>query len=116
MGKKNEKERQEVVINWEGDQVQRHAILYSGLFQVASQLTQICHPNGGNPEEVVDTFTKIYDLLHSWYKGDTFKAEMKRMLDVLLPDPYATSDPQTQIDALRSGRTGIGRPGGTAEG
>jgi hypothetical protein len=100
MGKKKENERQEVVINWDGDQGQRHAILYSGLFQVASQLTQICHPNGGKPEEVVDTFTKVYDLLHSWYKGDAFKAEMRRMLDVLLPDPYAAPEQRSPGDKL----------------
>jgi hypothetical protein len=94
MGKK-EKEPQEVVIKWGGDLEQRHAILYSGLFQVAAQLTQICHPNGGKPDEVVDTFTQVYALLHEWYKGSDFKVEIKRMLEILLPDGPGGGDEQT---------------------
>ena len=79
------KDPQEIVIT-RGDMEQRQAILYSSLFQVAAQLTQICHPNGGNPHEVLATFIAIYDPLEDWYKGAPLTGEIKKMLDRLLPE------------------------------
>lgn len=97
MGKKNEtdeKEPQQVVINW-GDRDHQQAILYSSLFQVAARLTEICHPNGGKPKEVLDTFIEIYEPLAEWYRGTPAKAELKKMLDTLLPDPPGYGDSTT---------------------
>jgi hypothetical protein len=88
MSKKQQTESQQVVLSWGGDGEQRQAILYASLFQVAAHLTQICHPAGGQAEEVVGTFTKVYALLHDWYNGSSFKAEIKRMLDILLPNGH----------------------------
>jgi hypothetical protein len=89
MGKKDNKEDkspQQVVINW-ADRDHQQAILYSSLFQVAAQLTQICHPNGGKPKEVLDTFIEIYEPLSEWYRGTPVKEEIKKMIDTLLPMP-----------------------------
>ena len=86
MGKKNE-QPQEVVLNWEGVQEQRKAMLAASRFQVAARLTQISVAYNKEPEEVVTTFTKVDGLLEDWYRGAPLKAELKKLLDVLYPDP-----------------------------
>ena len=78
MGKKNQEDLgpQEVVITW-GNREHQQAMLYSSLFQVAAQLTKVCHPTGAKPKEVVDTFIEIYQPLSEWYKGAPMKAEIR---------------------------------------
>ena len=87
MGRKKEQGTQEVVLNWEGVEEQRKALLAASRFQVAARLTQISLAYGKNPEEVVATFTKIDGLLEDWYRGTPLKNELKKVLDVLYPDP-----------------------------
>ena len=87
MGKKKEQEPQEVNLNWEGVQDQRKAMLAASRFQVAARLTQIALAHDKNPEDVVATFVKTDELLEDWFKGTPLKAELKKLLDVLYPDP-----------------------------
>jgi len=87
MGRKNGKELQEVLIDWEGAHEHQRAMLASGRFQVAAQLTQIRFAHGVTPEEVVADFTKIDDLLEDWYRGTPLKKEIKGLLDIMYPDP-----------------------------
>ena len=86
-GKETKAGPQEVQLNWEGVRDQRKAMLYASRFQVAARLTQIALAHDKDPEEVVALFTKTDDLLEDWYKGAPLKAELKRMLDALYPDP-----------------------------
>ena len=86
MGKKNENEPQEIVIT-QGDRGQHKATIDSSLFQVAAQLAVGCHPNGGSAEEMVATYTRIYELLCDWYEATPLKEEVNKMLDKLLPSP-----------------------------
>ena len=55
-GEKESQPPQELVMGWKDRELQR-ALMYSSLFQVTAELTRICHPSGGNPQEVLDTFT-----------------------------------------------------------
>ena len=90
MTKKNGKEQkapEEVTVSWANRDLQK-AILYSSVFNVASQLTHTWFVAGKkpeSPEEVVDTFVKIYKPLDEWYNGGPIKADLKRMLDTLYP-------------------------------
>jgi len=87
MGRKEiNKGPQQVMITW-GNEKHQETMIYQSLFQVAAQLTQVCHPNGATPKEVVATFTEVYEPLIDWYKGSPMKVEIRKMLDVLLPDP-----------------------------
>jgi len=86
MGKKNERAPQEIMIT-QGDCEQHQATINSSLFEVASRLAVGCHPNGANPQEMVATYTMVYELLQAWYKGTPLKEEVKKMLHKLLPSP-----------------------------
>jgi len=91
-GRKNKannepKEPQQMAVRWDSSREHREAMLNSSLFGVAAQLTQMAHPNGGTPEELVPTFTKTYGLLQDWFRGGPFKAELRQLLDTLYPDP-----------------------------
>ena len=86
MGKKNEKEPQEIMIT-QGDREQHKAIIDSSLFQVAAQLAVGCHPNGTSADEMFTTFCRMYELLHNWYNATPLKEEVNKMLYKLLPSP-----------------------------
>ena len=93
---------QDVVVTW-GNKDQQEIVLHASLFQVAAQLTQIRHPDGGKTnQEIVETFTGIYELLDDWYRGTTMKAEIKRALDTLIPDPPGFVPGQTVLARSQS--------------
>ncbi|MDY6833585.1 MAG: hypothetical protein SVY53_02145 [Chloroflexota bacterium] len=37
------------------------------LMIVGAQLTQVCHPNGGNADEIVDTYARVMTRLIDWF-------------------------------------------------
>ena len=100
MGKKKEREAQEVVLNWQGVQEQRKAMLAASRFQVAARLTQISLAYDKDPKEVVATFTKIDELLEDWYRGAPLKAEIKKLLDVIYPDPPGFGPGDTMLPGV----------------
>ena len=72
------------------DQEMQNAMLYSSVFQVCSQLTQIWYSNGRKPEtheELVETYASLYKPLEHWFKGGELKDQIKEMLEVLCPEP-----------------------------
>ena len=72
------------------DQELQNALLYSSLFQVCSQLTQVWFSVGNkpnSPEEVVEVFSSMYKPLETWFKGGELKEQIKEMLEVLCPEP-----------------------------
>jgi len=77
---------QEVAMTWRDHELQR-ALMYSSLFHVTAELTHICHPNGGKPQEVLETFSNMYDGVQDWYKGGKLKDELKKILETMAPDP-----------------------------
>lgn len=93
---KNEKEPQEVKITW-ADNQHRRAMLYSSLFQVAGQVTQISLSTGKPVDEVVSTYTKAFELLDEWYRGTPFKEELQKVLDMLYPDPASYEPGETLV-------------------
>lgn len=91
--KKEEKppEAQEVVamMTWR-DQELQDAVLYSSLFQVCSQLTQVWFSSGNRPSsinEIADAYIEMYKPLEAWFKGGELKQRIKDMLETLYPEP-----------------------------
>ena len=73
-------------VAWSDDQLQE-ALLQSSLFRVASHVTEICVNSGKPPGEVIPTYVQSYELLQDWYRGAPLKAELKKLLNELYPDP-----------------------------
>ena len=93
---------QEVVVSW-GTRDHQQTMLYSSLFQVASRLTEVWFAYGKKPEspdEIVETFTKMYQPLDEWYNGGPIKADLQRMLDTLYPDPVGYEPGQTLLERM----------------
>ena len=63
----------------------REGAMQVNLASVSAQLTEICVVHEKKPEEVVDTYSKVYDLVQDWYAGKPIKDQIKAMLDSLLP-------------------------------
>ena len=103
MSKKNgneNKKPEEVVVTWGNRDLQK-AILYSGVFNVASQLTNTWFTTVRPPEstdELVNTFVKIYEPLENWYSGGPLKNELRKMLDTLYPDPLGYDPGETLLE------------------
>lgn len=63
-------------------QKQQDVMMRTYLLLAASQLTQICLISGKKPEDAMDVFTKLYELLINWQgSGAKNKDEFTRWLE-----------------------------------
>ena len=100
---------QEVKLDW-GIERHRQAMLQSSVFHIAAQLTQARFPSGGaSEEEIVASFTKIYELLQDWYRGTPLKKEIEAMLDTLYPDPPGYEPGETLLPKTQDFPEHLGR-------
>jgi len=53
---------------------------------IASDLTQLCLIHNKKPEEAVETFAKIHEMLQDWFTGEPLKEHVMKLLDVVLPE------------------------------
>jgi hypothetical protein len=60
---------------------QHQAVSQTYLLMAASQLTQICLISGRRPEEAMDIFTRVYELLKNWHGGAQPKDDFMRWLE-----------------------------------
>ena len=85
----------------QGDTEQQNAILYSSLYQLTARLTEICVVNGKPIDEVMDTFTKLYERVEDWYRCAPLKEELKGLLDKLYPDLPGSEPGETLLPKVR---------------
>ena len=56
--------------------------LYNAHLMLAgAQLTQVCHPNGGNPDDIVDTYARVMTRLIDWFNIVPLREKLESMLD-----------------------------------
>ena len=87
MGKKNQVEQQgpqQVFMSW-ADQDMHDVLVHQSLYLVTAQITQLCITTGKTPEEVMDIYSKTYELVEDWHRGGPLKEQVKKMIDTLLP-------------------------------
>ena len=60
---------------------QQQATAQTYLLMAASQLTQICLISGRGPEEAMQIFTRVYDLLNNWHCGTQPKDDFMKWLE-----------------------------------
>ena len=60
---------------------QHQAVSQTYLLMAASQLTQICLISGRKPEEAIEIFTRVYDLLRHWHGGAESKDDFMKWLE-----------------------------------
>ena len=104
--KEQETPEQVSMLLWR-DQELQNALLYSSVFQVCSQLTQIWFSDGkrpDSPEQLVQTYAEIYKPLEHWFKGGELKEQIKEMLEVLCPEPPGYEPGETLKYKLRESR------------
>jgi len=102
--KKKEKEPEEAqeivaMMTWRDNELQ-DSVLYSSLFQVCSQLTQIWFSNGNKPSstsEIVEVYTSMFKPLQAWFKGGELKQQVKDMLETLYPEPAGYEPGETLL-------------------
>jgi len=69
---------------------QREGLLYSSIFRVAAQITEICAVHNKDPEQLVETYCKVYDMLvERWFKATPMKEDIRKLLEMFFPDYYA---------------------------
>jgi len=89
MSEKKEPEPQEVIIYWGDkarDRKKRDGLIYSGLLQVAWQISQYCLISGKKPNEVVPTFANTFELLQDWFRGGMLRDQIQEALETVGPD------------------------------
>lgn len=53
----------------------------TNLMIVGAQLTQICHPDGGKPKEIVATYAEVMDELRNWFEIVPMREKLENMLE-----------------------------------
>ena len=53
----------------------------ANLMLVGAQLTQVCHPNGGDPDEIVATYERVMGKLLDWFNIVPLRERLETMLD-----------------------------------
>jgi len=64
----------------------------SNLMIVGAHLTQICHPNGGSPEEILATYTKMMEGLIDWFNVVPLKEKLEGMLEETIWSRWAVKE------------------------
>ncbi|MDY6833469.1 MAG: hypothetical protein SVY53_01535 [Chloroflexota bacterium] len=82
-----ETQRRDLISNTmkQHDSSHRDSLMRSNTILVSAQLTEICVAHNKRPEEVVEIYSQVYELLQDWYAGKPVKEQIKMMLDTLLP-------------------------------
>ena len=63
---------------------------YNGnLMMVAAHLTQVCHPNGGTPTEIVNSYTQVIQQLMDWFNIVPMRERLDNMLEERINSPWA---------------------------
>ena len=61
----------------------------SNLMIVGAHLTQICHPNGGTADDIVDTYTHVMSKLVDWLNIVPLREKLESMLDDAVFSEYS---------------------------
>jgi len=112
MGRKNDRDPEEMVMTWNKQEELQRVMLNASLFQVASQLTQVWFITAGkkpdSPREVVRTFEEMYEPLADWFRGGSLRDEIKKAVEVLCPTPVGY-DPKEKLTAPYSPYKFVGK-------
>ena len=56
-------------------------IFYNGnLMMVGAHLTQVCHPDGGTPDQIVTSYTQVMERLTDWFNIVPVREKLEGML------------------------------------
>ncbi|MDY6835455.1 MAG: hypothetical protein SVY53_11720 [Chloroflexota bacterium] len=68
-------------------------VYYNGnLMMVAAHLTQVCYPNGGTPDQIVNSYIQVMERLMSWFNVLPLREKLEDMLEEKITSPWAVKE------------------------
>ena len=72
---------------------QNEETFYNGnLMMVGAHLTQVCHPNGGTPKEIVSSYIQVMEELLDWFNIVPLRERLDDMLEQRVSSEWSVKE------------------------
>ena len=71
---------------------QAETLYNANLLIVGAHLTQVCHPTGGAPKEILSTYTQLMEGLIDWFNITPLRERLEDMLEEAVWSKWAVKE------------------------